>query len=386
MGDKKPRVLVFGRFYDPHNSGGVENVAQMVMELLNKEVDFINLVPAKTLKSFQTTMPCGVPVWGCAGWKRGSISFSPLLILKAHSFFKTFQPDILHLHFPDPMSHLASLVLPKNIPRVISWHADIVRQKKLLKIYRPFLNHALKTTQALVVATPAHKNSPFLSEEFIAPEKIHIVPFAVQDRFFCADEEKVRAIRQQYENKKIVFALGRHVSYKGFFVLLKALAQMPEHCILLLGGQGPLTQSLKKEAENLNIAHRVVFLGGIADEDLPAFYHACDVFCLPSITPAEAFGLVQLEAMAAAKPVVSTRLNTGVDFVNQHQKTGLTVPPNDENALKTALNQILENEDLQKTLGAFAQRRAREEFSLAKMKEAMLQLYQSLLCQKFLKK
>lgn len=380
---KPLRVLVFGKFYEPHNLGGVECVAQTLIDLLHQEVAFINLVQSKTRQSFNATMPCGAKVMGASGWNvDGSLVLSPALIAKAIHICKTFQPDLIHLHFPDPMSHLASLFLPPSIPRIISWHADIVRQKKLLKIYRPFLNRILKTAEAIIVATPHHKNSPFLQEKYVNPSKIHTIAYGTPQRFFACDTQKVQHIRQTYSNKNIIFSLGRHVSYKGFDVLIRAMAQLAPDVILLLGGQGPLTDSLKNLAQSLNLNQRVHFLGAIADEDLPNFYHACDVFCLPSVTTAEAFGLVQLEAMAAAKPVVSTLLGTGVDFVNQNNITGLTPPPKNAEALAGALGKILDNPHLKESFGAAALQRVKTEFSMEQMKEKTKDLYNQILRKK----
>ena len=124
------------------------------------------------------------------------------------------------------------------------------------------------------------------------------------------------------------------------------------------------------------------FLGAIADEDLPNFYHACDVFCLPSVTTAEAFGLVQLEAMAAAKPVVSTLLGTGVDFVNQNNRTGFTPPPKNAAALAGALGKILDNPHLKESFGAAALQRVKTEFSMEQMKEKTKDLYNQILRKK----
>ena len=124
-------------------------------------------------------------------------------------------------------------------------------------------------------------------------------------------------------------------------------------------------------------ASRVRFLGDVAESDLPALYHACDVFVLPSTASTEGFGLVQLEAMACAKPVVSTRLPTGVAVVNRHGVTGLTVPPGDAHALGEALNRLLTDRALATTYGTMARRRVLESFAREQMVTDTLALYRS---------
>ena len=122
-----------------------------------------------------------------------------------------------------------------------------------------------------------------------------------------------------------------------------------------------------------------VFLGHVSDEDLVAYYHACDVFALPSITNQEMFGLVQLEAMACRKPVISTTVPTGVPWVNQHGKTGYTVTPGNSAELAHAIQRLLSSRELREEMGAAGRARVERHFTSAKMAEGILQVYQETL-------
>ncbi|HUG93827.1 MAG TPA: glycosyltransferase, partial [Planctomycetaceae bacterium] len=93
----------------------------------------------------------------------------------------------------------------------------------------------------------------------------------------------------------------------------------------------------------------------------------------------EAFGLVQLEAMACRKPVVSCELHNGVSYVNRHGQTGLIVPPRDPAALAGALRRLLSDEDLRRRMGEAGNRRVKAHFSLANMREGMLGVYRQVL-------
>ena len=115
--------------------------------------------------------------------------------------------------------------------------------------------------------------------------------------------------------------------YKGVEFLLRALTESDVAAVII--GDGPLRGSLEDLATGLGVDSRTFFLGAVDDGALAAWYGACDIFVLPSVTRAEAFGLVQLEAMARGKPVISTRIETGVPWVNLDGYTGLTVPPSD---------------------------------------------------------
>ena len=159
--------------------------------------------------------------------------------------------------------------------------------------------------------------------------------------------------------------VGRLVYYKGLEVLLDAMSRCGGSLVIV--GEGPLEGALRSLVAGKGLGERVLFAGRVADADLPAFYQACDVFVLPSIARTEAFGVVQIEAMAAGRPVVSTNLPTGVPWVNQDGVSGLVVPPGDAAALGDALHRLLEDVALRQRLGEGALRRAQTMFSRERM-------------------
>src|SRR5258708_1547404 len=148
---------------------------------------------------------------------------------------------------------------------------------------------------------------------------------------------------------------------------------------LLLIGDGPLRHSLEKLAHEAGVAGQVEFLGEMQPRDIVPYYHAADLFVLPSIARSEAFGIVQLEAMACGKPVVNTSLDSGVPCVSLHGTTGLTVPPNDSLALAGAINKLLDDSELREAYGQAARVRVDEEFSQDVMLERMVGLYNQIL-------
>jgi glycosyltransferase involved in cell wall biosynthesis len=141
-------------------------------------------------------------------------------------------------------------------------------------------------------------------------------------------------------------------------------------------GEGPLRGALEQLARELGIADRVTFLGAQRRDQLKAYIHAARVFAFPSVNAAEAFGIVQLEAMAAGRPVVNTSLATAVPHVARDGLEGLTVPPNDPEALAAALRRLLDDPELAQRIGAAGQRRARADFDLALFLDRMEKLYQ----------
>jgi glycosyltransferase involved in cell wall biosynthesis len=144
---------------------------------------------------------------------------------------------------------------------------------------------------------------------------------------------------------------------------------------LVIVGEGPLEGALRALVTEKRLSERVLFVGHVPDADLPAYYQTCDVFVLPSIARTEAFGVVQIEAMAAGKPVISTNLPTGVPWVNQDGVSGLVVTPGDRVALGDALRRLLEDAALRARLGEGARRRAETMFS----RERMVATFKSLI-------
>ena len=138
-------------------------------------------------------------------------------------------------------------------------------------------------------------------------------------------------------------------------------------------GEGPLRKPLERLIRQLGLTHRVFLLGRVSAVE--SYYHACDVFVLPSVARSEAFGIVQIEAMACGKPVVNTRLDSGVPFVSVDGVTGLTVPPADATALARAINRLLNDDALRSSLGKAARERAYREFSLDRMAARTLEVY-----------
>jgi glycosyltransferase involved in cell wall biosynthesis len=148
---------------------------------------------------------------------------------------------------------------------------------------------------------------------------------------------------------------------------------------LVLVGDGPLRGTLETLARDTGVASKVLFAGEVNDEELIAWYHACDVFSLPSVTRAEAFGMVQVEAMACGKPVVSTDLPTGVPWVNRDRETGLVVPPGDAEALAGALARLAADPALRVQFGDAGRRRVAQEFTAERMAARAVSLYSEVL-------
>lgn len=375
------RVLHFGRFWNAQYGGLERHVSLLGHGLAGQGIDVVNLVSADGRRRgadeangryHVVQVPSFGTVYGAA--------LSPALPLKALALHRAQPFDLFHLHFPDPLSHLTSMLLPGNVPRVITWHSDIIRQKNVMALYRPFLTRIIRQAGALVAATQAHFDASTQIPKDIPLARRHVIPYGLDFASLTLDARTAAlrdTLRRRSQGRGLVFALGRHVYYKGFDVLVEALQHTD--AFLILGGDGPLRIQLEQQVASLGLSGRVLFSGRIPEEDLAAYFHACDVFCLPSVEPSEAFGLVQLEAMACGKPVVCTQLNNGVNVVNVHGETGLAVPVRDPVALGQTLNQLIQDAALRERLGQQGRRRAYDLYSLPAMTASHIKLYQDLL-------
>ena len=285
--------------------------------------------------------------------------------------------DIFHVHLPNPMAEVCYLLARPRGRLVVAYHSDIIKQKSLFKAYRGINETFLSHADAIIAGAPQNiEHSPVL-RQFKA--RTAVIPLGVGPGDFRTTPERRRRVTELREQfgSRVIFFIGRHTYYKGIDVLIRAMQDVDAH--LVIGSDGPLTPELENLAQTLNLTPRITFVGRITDEDLPCYYLASDVFCLPSVARSEAFGIVQLEAMACGVPVVSTRLTTGVVYVNLDGVTGLTVSPGDPIALAEALNRLLEDDALRQRLGEQGRQRVSREFTHDINARRTLRLYADVL-------
>ena len=370
------RVLHFGK-HSFIRKGGIEHHIEVLTRALAARGVDVTVLSYDRSRTATTRLVDGVrvePVPVLLNFSSQPIA--PALAAHARRLAREQPFDVVHQHWPDPLAHLAASTVPGRPAQVVSWHTDILQQRVLGPLYQSLAPIVLSRPDAVIGAAQSNLKSEQL-DRFAPPELRHTIPFGVETHRFSLTPELQReseSLRQKYGGIPIVFALGRHVYYKGFEVLIQAMAHVP--ALLLLGGEGPLTPRLREQASSLSA--RVEFTGAIPDAKLPSYFHACDVFCLPSIVTMEAFGFVQAEAMACGKPVVNTALGNGVNELAPHQVCALTVPPGDDIALAEALCDVLRQPALAARLGAAGHERVHASFTVEAMVNQTLALYHEL--------
>jgi rhamnosyl/mannosyltransferase len=259
---------------------------------------------------------------------------------------------------------------------VLHWHSDILKQKFLLKLYRPLQNWLINRADVIIGTTPKYlSESPHLKS--CNKEKI-AVPSGIKP--IIPSKTVVKHIRDRYKGKRIVFSLGRLVGYKGFEYLIESAKYLPDEYIIVIGGTGPLKKHLEELIELNDLSSKVKLLGWISDEDLSGYYGACDLYVISSIWKTEAFGLVQIEAMSCGKPIVATKIpESGVDWVNKDGYSGINVETENPKALANAITTILNNEQEYEKFSVNAKKRFNELFTLDKMVNNCLSVYEKIM-------
>ena len=358
--------------------GGIENHVRLLAEGQAGAGHQVTVL-ATNPQGFRTTLSQEHDVRVIRAGRLTTVASTPLSFALPWHLLHA-RPDLVHLHFPYPVGEISQWLLRRGRATVLTYHSDVVRQAKIFRLYRPLLRRVLQAVDAIVVGSPPMQKSAHLVSH---QEKLHLIPYGIRLARFQnpPSPDEIARIRSRYlgripEGPRLIF-VGRLRYYKGLEDLIAALADIPAHLIVV--GSGPMLDEWQAAARIAGVTDRITWLGDVPDADLPTLYHAGDLFVLPASHPSEAFGLVQVEAMAAGLPVVCTELGTGTSYVNQDGVTGSVVPPRDPLALAAEINALLSNPERRKEMGAAAAERVAAEFDLQTMLARLMTLYEDLL-------
>lgn len=368
---KRWKILQVGKFYPIQ--GGVEKVMyDLLLGLSERQIECDMLCAGEKGEDRVIRLNPYARLFVCKTWfKYAATMISPSMIYRLRKI--AGQYDLIHVHHPDPMACLALFVSGYKGKVVLHWHSDILRQQVLLRFYRPLQNWLLRRADKVVETSPVYlSESP--SRQWLKG-KLSCLPIGVEP--MRPVPETIEAIQQRYENRNIVFSLGRLIPYKGYQHLIAAAQYLDDNYIILIGGTGPLKDELQKEIDTLHVNDKVKLLGRIDEEKLSSYYGACKVFCLSSVQRTEAFGIVQIEAMSCGKPVVATRIpRSGVAWVNQHGFSGINVAPGNPEEIAKAILKITADETYNQ-YAENAKRRYDEFFTKERMIAQCLSIYES---------
>lgn len=363
------KVLHISKYYHPF-IGGVEQVASDCVQALandcEQKVICFNHERGNKIDFIDDVEIIRINCQAKVASQSIAISYGK----KLRKVIKSFKPDIVIFHYPNPfVGHFVQKYLKKKkFSFILYWHLDITKQKILGKLFAKQNKKLLRYADKIVATSPNYiEGSPWL---FPNKDKCVVIPCCVNEKRLQYSENDIRnseEIRKRFANKTICFAFGRHVEYKGLTYLIKTSKLLSDDYAILIGGRGPLTESLMNEAKD---DKKVVFLGKITDEELKSYLLACDIFCFPSITKNEAFGIGLAEAMYFNKPAVTfTILGSGVNYVNVNGITGLEVENSNSEEFAKAIVKIHENK-----LVFEPKKRVMEKFTYKQFQDSIIKL------------
>lgn len=355
------RVLHISKYYYPF-CGGTEQIAK---DCVNSLVDKYEqkVFCFNEGKEDLTDEVDGIEVIrvGCFA-KVASQSLSKSYGKMLKKILNSFSPDIIIFHYPNPFAATFLLrYIPAKCKLAIYWHLDIVKQKLLKQLFIGQNRQLVQRADVLIATSPTYVDgSPWLSS---AREKCTVVPNCINIERLQGSVEvdkKAAEIREQNKGKTICLAVGRHTEYKGFKYLIEAAHSLDDSFQIYITGKGEETENLKAEAGDDKKIH---FLGLVDDVELKGYLTAMDIFCFPSITKNEAFGLALAEGMYYGKPAVTFTIpGSGVNYVSINGETGLEVPNRDVEKYAEALKELAEDEELRTRMGIAGKKRVEENF------------------------
>jgi glycosyltransferase involved in cell wall biosynthesis len=357
------RILQIGKYYSPEK-GGIETHLRALSSRLQEYAEVEVVVAGGRLPATEHIDGIKVERLATPLTALGT-PICPQLIAR----LRRTDVDLVHIHLPNPWAAFAYLMSGCQCPLVVSYHSDIVRQSYIEPAFRPILHQFLKRASLIICSSENLIKFSCTLRKF--RDRCVVVPYGIDPKQTShADPVKVNEILKT-QKKPIVLAVGRLVYYKGFEYLLAAMTKVD--AALIIVGKGPRKNILMELISDLGLADKVTILDQV--EDVAPYYHAAEIFVLPSIARSEAFGIVQIEAMAAGKPVINTDLPSGVPIVSQHGVTGLTVQPANWLALASAINQLLDDPELCRRYGNAACQRVQENFHISDMVSLTWKVY-----------
>ncbi len=372
------RVTHLGKFYHPAH-GGIERTV-------------------RTLAHAQARLGCSVRVI-CMDHERGRSNrierdgpVEVVRIRRARSLAKLdlcpdlprlirdAEADLLHLHTPNPTMILGLILSGDRRPLVVSHHSDVIKQRLRCLLFSPLERICYDRARLILAMSP-----PYIAGSRIlrrSADRVAILPIGLELAPFLDPSPEVREQGDRLSRAHpgpLWFSCGRLVYYKGLETAILALRGVPG--TLLIAGDGPERPRLERLAARLDLKGRIRFLGNVPrDEDLAAYYLASDALWFPSNARSEAYGLVQVEAMASGCPVINTAIpHSGVPWVSRHEESGLTVPVDDPAAFAAAARRLLEEPGLRDRLAAGARARAVAEFHCDEMGSRSQERYRAML-------
>lgn len=285
--------------------------------------------------------------------------------------------DVIHYQAPWPFADMLHVFSRTNVPAVVSYQSDIVRQKYLLHAYKPLMYCFLGKVQTLVASSENYLNSSAVLQKY--KKKAVVISNGVAEttnEYNVLEKDQVYKELSQQLGHDFFFFMGVLRYYKGISYLLTALKNTAYPVVI--AGTGPEEQKLKQQVKELGLTN-VIFLGYITDLEKEILYQLSKAVIFPSCERTEAYGVTLVEAAMHKRAMISTELQTGTSFININEETGFVVEAKNAEQLKVAMDKLSQNTELAKNMGKVAYKRYQELFTSQKMAQDYIKIYKKLL-------
>lgn len=366
------RILHFYRTSFPDTYGGIEQVINQIARgtaKLGIKIDVLSLTSDRLARTME--IDGYLAHRAKLQFQIASTGFSASSILRFSQLAS--HADVIHYHFPWPFMDFVHFVTQVNKPTVVTYHSDIIRQKHLLKLYRPLKQRFLASVDRIVATSPNYLATSEVLDKLA--DKVTVIPIGLDKATYPKPTpERLQFWRKKFGKKFFLF-VGVIRYYKGLHILIEA-AHGTDYPILIVGA-GPIEQDLKDQATQLGL-HNIHFLGQLSDDDKVALLTLCLGVVFPSHLRSEAFGISLLEGAMYGKPMISSEIGTGTTFINIGNETGLVVPPSDPEALRQAMRYLWEHPTEAAEMGKRAEERYWQFFTAEQMVKSYVDLYNDL--------
>ena len=367
------KVLHFYKTYLPASVGGIEQVINQLCrgtESMGITSEVLSLSPTKVDKTIEVD---GHLVHRCRS--NFEIASTPFSFSAFFRFLKLAkEADVIHYHFPYPFTDILHLILRIRKPTLVTYHSDIVKQKKWLKLYRPLMFKFLKSVDHIVATSPNYLKTSDVLVKY--KDKVSVIPIGLDKRTYpLVIPERLDYWRERFGEKFFLF-VGVIRYYKGLHILIEA-ARNSDYPIIIVGA-GQIENSLKEQAKKLGV-NNIHFVGRISDSEKVVLLELSYAVIFPSHLRSEAFGISLLEGAMYGKPLISSEIGTGTTYINIDGETGVVVPPSNSIALRQAMDYLWNNPVIAKEMGMRAEARYWDLFTADKMAKSYADLYNSVL-------
>lgn len=363
------KVLHFFKTYYPETMGGIEQVIFQLAEGSAKygiQAEVLYLSPRGAARN--ETVGNHISHRSKLDLQLASTGFSLSVIKDFVELAK--EADIIHFHFPWPYMDLVHFVTRLRKPAVVSYHSDIVKQKTLLKFYKPLMYRFLSSVDCIVASSPNYAQSSAVLTDF--KDKVSIIPYGLgRGTYPEPSSEKLEEWKSRVGEKFFLF-VGALRYYKGIHFLLEA-AEKTGLPVVIVGG-GMLEKELKAKAQSSGLDN-VHFVGKLPDIDKAALLKLCYTLVFPSHLRSESFGISLLEGAMYGKPMISCEIGSGTTYINIADETGLVVPPADSEALAAAMKAMWDQPSMAAEMGGRAVERYEKVFTAETMVAAYADIY-----------